>query len=96
MRSPTNIPSCFRFFEAEKREFYISRRLTIQLEVEKMSKSEFRGDRDAGRKESSGRVHRKTMGNTRPCEEWEQPIGPRIQPEEKLRATIAAWSLNKR
>ena len=25
-----------------------------------------------------------------------QPIGPKTQPEEKLPATIAAWSLNKR
>ena len=34
-----------------------------------MSKSEYKGDRDAGRKENGGRTHRKTMGNTRPCEE---------------------------
>ena len=61
-----------------------------------MSKSEFRGDRDAGRKESSGRVHRKTMGIHALVKSVEQPIGPRIQPEEKLHATIAVWSLNKR
>ena len=34
-----------------------------------MSKSEYKGESDASRKENIGRTRRKTIGHTRPCEE---------------------------